>query len=181
MKKIILLLVLVCTSISVLAEDIERLNVRYEEGVYFVSITYTVNATLESVRKVLTDYSNLHMLDPAIYEIQILKEPCEDSERVKTLIHECFLFFCKDIVRTEDIYEDEQGNLVAKIVEKMSDMKSGESRWEFQELDGKVEINFSSRMEPDFWVPPLIGPGILKESLLQHLKLTARNLEKRAN
>ncbi len=181
MIRFLILLVLLFCSFLVYTEEIRKLKVQHVKRTYFVSMEFSVKATIENVRRVITDYQNLSDLDPSINKVEILESTDDDIDRVRTHIHECILLFCKNIIRTEDIRIDEKGNLYAQIVKEMSDMKSGESRWEFRESDDKVEIKFNSVLEPDFWIPPLIGTGIFKANLRDHLRLTASNLEELSN
>jgi len=180
MIRIILLLGFVCTSFGTMSEELEELKVDYKKGTFFVTMVFTVSTSIEHVRSVLADYKNLSDLDPSIIEIQILEPPDEKTSRVKTLLDYCVLFFCKRVVRTEDVIEVENGDFVAKIVPELSNIKSGVSIWSFETKEEKIKISFSSRIEPAFWIPPLIGPPVLKADLERHLRLTARKLEELA-
>ena len=47
----------------------------------------------------------------------------------------------------------------------MSDFEVSDERWEFrEEADGTVVV-YAFRMKPKFFIPPLIGPAILKSKL----------------
>jgi len=164
-----------------MSEELEKLNVDYKNRTFIVMMVFTISTSLEKVRSVLADYKNLPDLDPSIIKIELLKPPDEKTSRVKMLINYCILFFCKSVVRTEDVTENKNGGFVAKIVPELSNIKSGESIWSFERKKEKIKISFSSRIEPEFWIPPLIGPAVLKADLERRLRLTARKLEELAN
>lgn len=164
-------------STPVNAEVVRKVSVQHVNGVYHVATAFKVRGTLEKIKASLTDYKHLTRLDPSILQVTIVATPDIAITRVKTVIQECILVFCKTITRTEDVWEDGLGNLHAKIVSELSDMKSGYSRWRFKKEGDKVEIYYTSSTEPDFWVPPWIDSEMFKESLNQHVQQAAKNLE----
>ena len=157
MNRIILLLVMSFVSLTSSSEEIDKLKVWYKNGKYFVSMVFTVNATQENVKRVLRDHEKIPVLIPTVYEVQILEAPETNIQRVKMLIKDCILFYCKNVVKTSEAFEDETGDLLTRIVPELSDMKSAESRWKLAGSGGEVVINYNSYIEPDIWAPPLIG------------------------
>ena len=47
----------------------------------------------------------------------------------------------------------------------LSDFQEFEESWEFSEVDGGTSVRYSLQMVPDFWVPPAIGPYMIKRKL----------------
>jgi len=181
MKRIILLLVFVCTSFPTFSEEIKELKVWHEKGKYFVSMVFSVDTTSKTIKRVLQDHENIPVLIPTVYDVQILKAPETNIQRVKMSIKDCVLFYCKNVVKTSDMFEDENGNLFTQLVPELSDMKSGESRWEFsRSSEGKLIINYYSFIEPDIWAPPLIGPEVIKSRLEEQIRMTVEKLSELA-
>ena len=176
MKRVALFLVFILTSLTASSGEIKELKVWHEKGKYFVSMVFTLDATPEKVKTVLTDTKNIQVLLPTVYEVKFLEAPDKKTQRIKMLIKDCVLFYCKSVVKTSDTFEDENGNLVTLIVPELSDMKSGESRWEFINSDDKLVINYNSYIEPDIWTPPLIGPGVIKSKLEKQIRMTVEKL-----
>jgi hypothetical protein len=46
-----------------------------------------------------------------------------------------------------------------------SDFKRSSSEWVLEPEAGGTRMTYSLTMEPDFWVPPVIGPWYLKRTL----------------
>jgi hypothetical protein len=87
---------------------------------------------------------------------------------------------CKAIVYVEDFSEGGAKALTAVIVPTLSDMKSGRAHWRFERHGETTRISFTACMALDFWIPPLIGPVILKHWLRAQLAKSAENLERLA-
>ena len=91
-------------NVSVVSQATE-VNVRYEDETYFLSAEFDVEATPMRVMEVLTDFENISDLNPAIIESEIQDSSQVGSLRVKTVVQDCILFFCKSITRVEDLFK----------------------------------------------------------------------------
>ncbi|MBA2491162.1 MAG: SRPBCC family protein [Gammaproteobacteria bacterium] len=165
---------------SLHASEVKQLDVEHHDGIYKITMTFSVAAPLSPVRAMLTDYAHLSALNSAIVESEVLPPTDQNATRVRTRTKDCILFLCADITRVEDVTSDGAGGFRATIVPGLSDMKSGLARWRFQSKKQVTRIRFEARMEPDFWIPPLIGPLLIKHRLRTHLEETADNLERLA-
>ncbi len=180
MKRVLLFLAISFVSLTVSSEEIKELKVWHEKGKYYVSMVFTTEATEENIKRVLKDSRKIPVLIPTVYEVQTLEAPDEKMQRVKMSIKDCVLFYCKNVVKTSDMFEDDNGDLLTKIVPELSDMKSGESRWKFTNSEGKLVVNYNSHIEPDIWAPPLIGPSVIKSRLEEQIRMTVEKLSELA-
>jgi hypothetical protein len=87
------------------------------------------------------------------------------------------LFFCKTIQHTKDVVIHSNGDIVTTMVPEHSDFSSGWERWRFRAEHNKTRLIYHAVLEPTFYVPPLIGPWILKSTLSRTLTVTANRLE----
>lgn len=161
------------------ASEVEELEVDHQGDVYKVTMIFSVAAPISAVRAVLTDYKRLSALNTAIVESEVLAAHSH-ATRVRTRTKDCILFLCADITRIEDVRGDGDGGFRSTIVPGVSDMKSGLARWQFQSRRQVTRITFKANMEPDFWIPPIIGPALIKGRLQAQLEETADNLERLA-
>ena len=77
----------------------------------------------------------------------------------------------------QDVIESPDGSVTALVVPELSDFRYGYARLNlWQEVDG-TRILIRSEVEPDFWIPPLIGPWLIKRKLLSETLETVDNLE----
>ncbi|MEO1575362.1 MAG: hypothetical protein AAFU65_10435, partial [Pseudomonadota bacterium] len=44
-------------------------------------------------------------------------------------------------------------------------VKYGVSTWTLAQKDGFTQVNFEMQMEPKFWVPPVVGPYLIRRFL----------------
>ncbi len=105
----------------------------------------------------------------------------DDRDRVFILTRICVLIFCFDIDQITDFYLTPGGDLQGKIEPVGSDFHYGLLAWKIRgSKSGKTHIVFSAEIEPSQWIPPLIGPWILKKKLHQLAVETILSLEQLA-
>ena len=159
------------------AGSLTGFRVSENSGVYYIRITMVVHAPANYVRRVLTDFVHIYRLNPDIRESGILKSPQQGVVRVKTLIHDCVAFFCKDVRLVEDVRELKSGDLQAVIVPKLSNLKFGSERWKIRGMGAYTGVTYQAEMKPDFFIPPIIGSYLVKEKIREESMLSFARLE----
>lgn len=163
----------------VMAVDIDDLRITKQGRAYQVQMTFGVSASVNQVIAVLTDYGFPDRLDPEVTKREVISRHGEVT-RVRTEIRGCVLIFCRDITFTLDITVVED-NIQADIVPEKSDFRSGYFHWSISSSDsGGSHIVFETVMEPDFFIPPLIGGPFVRKMLRQKTLATVENLESEA-
>ncbi len=177
-RTIVLLLVLVGVS-RAMALDIDDLRITKQGRAYQVQMTCGVAASVNQLMAVLTDYGFPDRLDPEVTKRKVISRH-GGITRVRTEIRACAFFFCKDIVLTQDVTVVAD-TIQADIVPDESDFRSGYFRWSVSSSDnGGSHIGFEAVMEPDFFIPPLIGGFFVRKMLRQKILATVVNLESEA-
>ena len=75
------------------------------------------------------------------------------------------LLFCKSFVRIGELTLTPHNEIVATADPKQSDFNYSRERW-LLEADGDgVLLKYEFELEPTFWVPPVIGPYVMKRAL----------------
>ena len=157
--------------------DVRKLSVDHEQAAYLVDFEAVVAVPPDRVFALLTDFDRLDRLNPGVKVAQRLSSG-SGTTRVRTVIEGCVLFFCRRMERVEAVRTRGQRVIWARIVPSASDFRSGESRWGLAAVTGGTRIRLRLRVVPDFWVPPLIGPWILKRDLADNLRILVRRLER---
>jgi len=173
----LLVLVLVTGMTRVDAGSLVELQVSESGGIYHVSMVMLVHAPAEHVRSVLTDYVHIYRLNPGITESEILPSPREGVVRVRTLLEGCVGVFCKRINRVEDVREQPSGDLEARVVPERSDLRSGVVKWEIRDAGANTWVSYQGHMEPDFFIPPLIGSYFVKKHIRKEVLTSFNRLE----
>ena len=146
---------------------IHDLKIEYRSGRYeLVSHTY-VDAPLEAIFHVLTDYDHFNRIS-RIYEESGFMEPAADGTPVVyTRMRGCVLFFCKNMTRVERLETREPGFIHTITLPEQSDFRYGVSEWILEPEGSGTNVIYRAVLEPDFWLPPIIGPWALKRRLLE--------------
>ncbi len=174
----VLLLVLVGVSHS-MALDLDDVRVTVQGRVYRAQLTFDVAASVDQVTAVLTDYEHPDRLTPDVTKREIVSQQ-SGIVRVRTEIHSCVVLFCKDLTLTQDVTVV-AGAIQADIVPEESDFGSGYVHWLVtNRASGGSRIQYESVIEPEFFIPPLIGQFFIRKRLQQQIFTTAQNLETQA-
>ena len=160
------------------AGELIELALSYERGVYQLNLEMVLYAPADDVRYVLTDYVHIYRINPSIVESEILNAPDESVVRVRTLLNDCILIFCREILRVEDVQELETGDIHAVVVPQLSNIKSGTSRWQIRPMGSRTRLEYTMELEPGFFVPPLIGVYLVKQKLREELLISLKNIER---
>ncbi|MCH8117485.1 MAG: SRPBCC family protein [Proteobacteria bacterium] len=174
-RSAVLLLALVVVSCA-MALDIDDVHITKHGRAYQVQMTFDVAAPVNRVMATLTDYGFPDRLNPEVTNREVISRQ-SGITRVRTEMRSCVFFFCKDIALTQDVTVIAD-TIQADIVPDESDFRSGYFRWSVSSSDnGGSHISFEAVIEPDFFIPPLVGGFFFRKSLRQEILATARNLE----
>jgi hypothetical protein len=175
---------LVCVTIALVPRVAGALSVQSVEaslrgGVYRIELVARVDAPVEDVAAVLTDYAGYRGLDPRIRASTVLPSEDQGVELVRTVVRACAGFFCRNVKRVERV-EQREGELLATVIPEQSELKSGLTRTTWHADNEGTSVTYRAEFVPDFWVPAAIGrryaERVLKASTLELFG----NVEKRA-
>ncbi|MEO1201080.1 MAG: SRPBCC family protein [Pseudomonadota bacterium] len=77
----------------------------------------------------------------------------------------CVLFLCKTLVREGYVDDDPHELIRATADSERSDFEISDETWQFETEGNGTVVVYTLVMSPKFWVPPVIGPWILKRKL----------------
>lgn len=154
---------------------------QHENGVYRVEVDALVSIAEPRARELLTDYNHLGRINPAIEVSRILQIRASGDYRVRTITEACVWFYCKRIHQVQDVIEASDGSVTATVIPAQSDFRYGYARLDLQQQPDGTRILIRAAVEPDFWIPPIIGPWLIQRKLRSEALETLRNLERLAN
>lgn len=161
---------------SAQAEKIS-VEVRKEKNnTYVFNMQFIVQAPAKNVYAIITDYNRLARLNPLIKQSRVLPYDIEGVTRVELVTEGCLFFFCKKINRVEDAVEHGDLTINTTFVPELSDFKSGQTQWTFTPKGKHTSVNYQASMIPDFWLPPFVGPYMMKNQLRSQLNYTANKI-----
>ncbi len=146
--------------------EVIRAEVHHEEDLYTLYLEARLSAPPMAVFAVITDYPHIQDLHRRVRESRVLRRLDARTTEVFTLLRGCVAaVFCKSIRRVELVTEDPPYELRAEVLPGQSDLKSGRVHWQLTAEGDGTRLIYQSEMEPDFWVPPLLGDALMCRSI----------------
>jgi len=169
---------------AALSAEVNSVEVSQEKGVYYLHINMTVNADTDSIKRFITDYENLTLINPYLIESKLINKSENERTTVSMLTEICIFLFCYNIRHVQTFHPINNNILYSRIIPEMSDFKYGWVRWEIKDKDSNkispvTQIIFDTEVIPDFFIPPIIGPYQMKKKMLEIAKATIDNMEEK--
>ena len=162
-----------------LALDETDVSIEKEGRAYRIHMAFHVPARVDQIKSVLTDFAHPSRLSAAVTAREVLGEQ-DGAVRVRTEFRDCVVFFCKTMMLVHDVSVSAI-EVRADVVAEGSDFRNGFLRWSINGLgDGNSHVVFDAVMEPEFFVPPLIGSFLVGKALRKQALATAQNLVREA-
>jgi hypothetical protein len=170
--------VLLFATADVMAGDLLAASVTHADRRYEVAITARIDAPSDVVYRAITDYANLAAINPDIEVSEFLGTTVAGVATVRTVIYVCILVFCKRVEQVQRVTQPDAVSVDAVIIPEGSDFRSGFARWRLSSpTPATTELQFTDTFEPDFWVPPVIGPWLIQRKLVRELTETMAYIE----
>ena len=157
-----------------------RTEATHDDERYKLTFEVVLNAGRDKVWQIMTDYNRLTRVSKVIVESRILKQEDENRHRVGVTLHACILIFCKTMKKVVDIEARPQDDIVVTGVPALSDFSYSVEHWEVSAEGAKTRLRYSAEMVPDFFIPPLIGPWLVKSFLQREIRGIAIKVEELA-
>lgn len=154
--------------------------VTHQSGSYFIEVDALVSAPEPTVRHLLTDYANLSRVNSAIEVSVIQRKLRNGSFQVRTVTKACVLFYCKWIRQVQNVVESQDGSITAVVIPARSDFHNGYARVNLWQEQAGTRVLIRAEVRPKFWIPPIIGPWLLKRKLRSETLETMKNIERLA-
>lgn len=183
------LFTLMCYAPAGFGAEILTNDVQYKQGVYRVRFAVRVQAHPDAVRALMTDYARLSRLSDVVTAAEVVQRFADGRQRLRLRLHACVWIFCKDLRKLEDVATLANGDIVTTALPAESDFLHAVERWRIADgsspgnrdgNSGGTRIDYESEMSPNFFVPPLIGPALIKRALRRELTRSLETLERLA-
>jgi len=162
------------------AADIDRLELVRDGRNYRLDAGFVLAATPAAAWQVLTDYDGLSALNPTIRKVQVLGADGPTRHRLYARVRLCAYVFCKTLEHVQWLTQRREGLLEAEIDPADSDFEYGTARWELTPAATGSHLELLVEVRPRFWVPPVVGPWLVREALRAQAQRTAEGVERRA-
>lgn len=151
-----------------------------------VGLRIALDASAPASFRALLQYSAMGRYEPDLRALRI--ETTSDPNRVRLFLtlHTCVLLFCKTI-RQEQIMtasSDPNGGVLQARFVPASGAFRGEGRWVVAPCaagEGRACMDVRIDLVPLFWVPPMIGPWLIRRKMYEQALHISAGLEQLAN
>ncbi len=161
--------------------DIDQVTVDHIKKRYTVEMNARMDTTAAKAYAVFTDYARLVEINDAIIKAELIDGAPEGKQRIHTQVRVCVMGICRVFDQVQDMRKAPPEHLEADVVPELSNLKFGRANWRIWDEDGRARLYFSAEVEPDFWVPPIVGPWLIKRKLESEAEQTANGIERLAN
>ncbi|WP_297363761.1 SRPBCC family protein [Acidiferrobacter sp.] len=151
-----------------------RIGVSAQGDRFHMSLDLMLRAPLRRVWHVITDYTDIERLNPAVKRAAVIRR--NGLTLLRMHITSCVLFICFPVTQTEAMTTRGRRSVRGIIIPQLSSFRSGYSQWRLQAVTGGTEARFSATLTPSFFIPPLIGPWMIRRKLRDEMRKTASHL-----
>ena len=167
-----------CANPEVKAGEIQQSTVDFVRGAYTVEFDGLVSAVPSEVYRLVTDHNHLYLLNDIVLESVLLTRPSAPVKKRRVIMHVCILFFCRDMKLVEFLQENGRSELIATVDPADSDFVAGRTVWQIIPAGvAQTRLQLHSIFRPGFWVPPVIGPWLVRKKMEQELSVMILRLE----
>ncbi|MEN8720746.1 MAG: hypothetical protein ABF296_10850 [Oceanococcaceae bacterium] len=161
--------------------DIDSVVVDHRKNRYTVEMHARMDADAARAYAVFTNYERLVDINDAIITSQRIAGGLDGAQRIHTQVRVCVMGICRIFDQVQDMQPTPPEHLEARVIPNMSNLKYGLANWRIWNEDGRAHLYFRAEVEPDFWVPPVVGPWLIKRKLESEAQQTANGIERLAN
>lgn len=164
-----------------MASILEHLEVTHVGKRYQVVMHASMETQADKAYEIFTDFARLPEINTAIIKAEPIEGAQAPAQRVHTQVKVCVMGFCRVFDQVQDMRKDPPEHLQADVIPGISNLRYGKANWRIWDEDGRAKLIFEAVVEPDFWVPPLIGPWLIERKLASEAVDTANGIERLAN
>ena len=148
----------------------------YSDGTYTYEYSRQINGSSEKIFIILTDYEKYTKLNSNVQESRVISAPGQQIRRLLK-IRQCIFFFCFNLQMVEKVVQS-KFFIESSIIRDESNFLSGLASWELVKISSnQTLVRLRASQTPAFWIPPFIGPTLIKSVLFKELEETFTNLE----
>jgi hypothetical protein len=168
-KTLLLVAVSVSYVSSTLPATLRTVVVSRDKDRYQVVADTHLDASPEAIYKVLLDFDGdrYQRISEIYKESSYLPPDSDGTPLVYTRVEGCLIGYCRSMRRVERLEIVTPEFIRSRTIPERSDFKYSLAEWTFAAEGNGTRLTYKMEMEPNFWLPPFIGPWFLKRTLLK--------------
>jgi hypothetical protein len=168
-KTLLLIAVSVSYVSSTLPATLRTVDVSRNKDRYQVVADTHLDASPEAIYKVLLDFDGdrYQRISEIYKESSYLPPDSDGTPLVYTRVEGCLIGYCRSMRRVERLEIVTPEFIRSRTIPERSDFKYSLSEWTFTAEGTGTRVTYKMEMEPNFWLPPFVGPWFLRRTLLK--------------
>ena len=177
------LALLLCLAMQAHAAQVSRVRVTRDGERFLIDMHMVIDAPPRLVFRALQDYATMARYNPDLRSVRVEPTAAPDRVRLFTTVHMCVLVFCKTMHQEQIMTATagaDGGSLNADLVPRGGDFKGGHGLWMVRPCPtarAATCMDVRIQLLPAFWVPPVIGPWVLRRKMDEEARRTGPGLE----
>jgi hypothetical protein len=159
------------------AYTLDDTSIQHSAGVYTVAFDMRLDADAVEVRALMTDYDHLDRLSDIVTYSRLLYVLPNGSKRMQLDMHVCVWIFCRTLRRVQDVTTLENGDISTSVLPEPTGFSHAMELWRIDAIPGGTRIRYDAQLTPNFYVPPILGPYLMKKAIRRELIGAAQHLE----
>ena len=147
------------------AADLKGVSVKFENDRYHLVSRAWFDASVDELYRTLTNYDHFSKFTSAFVETRNVEPDEHGRPRFYTRMEGCVLLFCKSMEKSGYLLLEPPARIVAIGTPEGSDFVFARESWELEPDGDGTLMTYNFEMEPAFWVPPVVGPYMIKRTL----------------
>ncbi|MDH3589842.1 MAG: SRPBCC family protein [Gammaproteobacteria bacterium] len=168
-------------ALTVAAAELRAIDVERKKGHILVASETFIDAPPDAVFEILADYEGFHRISKVFTETRYLERDEIGNGVVYSRAVGCVLFFCTEIERVETLTLTPGREILAIAIPEKSDVDFSVARWVFEQEGSGTRLLYGVEFKPGFWIPPVLGPMIIRAKLRSRGIDAANRIEQLAN
>ena len=151
--------------------------VNEQDDHYVLHLDMRIAAKFDRVYEVLMDFSKMAEVNDSIKSSELI-ESNGKTHKMRFQTEGCIWFFCRKVRQMVTVTELGQGYILSETHPKESDLRYGKALWQIINEGDNTRVKYNADFVPDFWVPPIFGPAIFQDRMLEEGKKTLNGIER---
>jgi hypothetical protein len=160
-----------------------QIQVRFDGARLDFHLDVLLDAPEAGVMAVIHDYDRLRLVFPLVVDSGLLEDFGDGVQRVRAHMEGCVFIFCRRLRHVVDVQRSPGTGAwgSARSVPGESDVRAGHFSWRTgSPTPEQTRLVLSGWLEPDVWVPPLLGPPVVRRAVERHFRQAMPRLEEAA-
>lgn len=174
---------LACVALRARAAQVSDVQVTRDDGRFSIGMRIVIDALPPAVFQALQDYPALVHYNPDLLAARAQPTGIPGQVLLFTTVHTCVLVFCKTMHQEQLMTAtagSDGGVLEARLLPHGGAFESGSGRWSVRACPTAPSttcLRVRIELVPAFWVPPVLGPWVIRRKMVEEAQRTSAGLE----